>query len=304
MTDSAKAIEPDLPLVTIVTPSFNQGAYIEATIRSVLEQDYPRIEYLVVDGGSTDDTLAILGRQGPEVDWTSEPDSGQGDAIRKGFGRSHGEILTWMNADDVYTPGAVSRAVAALLAAPSAVFAYGNAEVIDSAGAVIGPCDQVRPFSLDALVNQLDFIVQPATFFCRDPYLAVGGIDTGLTYCLDYDLWIRLAGQGEVAYIPDVLARIRVYPQTKTASGGLARLNEVEAMIRRHGRRTMPMDFQREMVWACWRAARAELSRGHPGATLAYLWRGGLYAARYAGNRGWRWTVSTPIRRLRRPRRV
>jgi glycosyltransferase involved in cell wall biosynthesis len=304
MSGRRDAVGNDLPLVTIVTPSYNQGEYIEATIRSVLEQDYPRIEYLVMDGGSSDDTLEILGRQSDRVRWTSEPDNGQGDAIRKGFGLAKGEILAWLNSDDVYLPGSVSLAVAALQRSPSVPLVYGNAEFIDRAGAVLGPCEQIEPFDLCRLINDLDFIVQPATFFRNEPYSAVGGLDSGLTYCLDYDLWIRMASQrGGAAFIPDVLAQVRIYPQTKTASGGMVRLNEVEQMIRRHGRKTLPTEFEREAVGELRRHAQSEISRGHLKNAAVAVWRCGRYALRLAHRRGLRWVIRTAVRRLTRRRR-
>jgi len=303
MSGRRDAIGNDLPRVTIVTPSYNQGEYIEATIRSVLEQDYPRIEYLVIDGGSSDKTLEIFGGQSSRVRWISEPDNGQGDAIRKGFGIAQGEILAWLNSDDVYLPGAVSRAVAALQRSPSVPLVYGNAEFIDRAGAVLGPCEQIEPFDLGRLINDLDFIVQPATFFRREPYSAVGGLDAGLTYCLDYDLWIRMASQrGGAAFIPDVLAQVRVYPQTKTARGGMARLDEVERMIRRYGRKTLPTGFEREAVGELRRHAQGEIARGHLKTGAVAVWRCGRYALRLARRRRFQWVVRTAVRRLTRRR--
>ena len=300
MRDIESSSDRDLPLVTIVTPSYNQGEYIEATIRSVLEQDYPRIEYLVVDGGSSDDTLEVLSRQTSRVRWISEPDHGQGDAIRKGFALTQGEILAWLNADDVYLPGAVSRVVAAFQESSPVDLVYGNAEFIDRAGAVLGPCEQVEPFDLGRLINDLDFIVQPATFFRREPYSAAGGLDPSLTYCLDYDLWIRMAQRGAVAFTSDVLAQVRIYPQTKTASGGLARLDEIEHMVRRYGRNALPTDFEREMVAACRRHAESAIREGHLKTGAVDVWRGSRYALRLARHRGFRSAVAAILRRLTR----
>jgi len=293
-------VDPDLPLVTIVTPSYNQGAFIKATIQSVLEQDYPNIEYLIIDGGSTDETLTILRRQSSRVRWTSEPDDGQGDAIRKGFGLAHGEILAWLNADDVYLPGAVGHAVAALRKSPSVPLVYGNAEEIDREGAPVRPSNQVQAFDLDRLINDLDFIVQPATFFRREPYFAVGGLDPGLTYCMDYDLWIRLAQVGGASFIPEVLAQVRVYPQTKTESGGPARLDEIESMIRRHGRKTIPTDYQRAMIASLRQQARRAIAGGHLRTGAVDALRCGRYALLYARRRGFRWAMATILRRLTR----
>ena len=239
-----------MPLVSVITPSRNQGQFIRQAVESVLAQDYPAIEFLVVDGGSTDATLDILAGFGDQVRWISEPDSGQGHAVDKGIQMTQGEIIGWLNSDDLYLPGAVSTAVAALAEHPEAPAVYGNAEFIDASGRTLGPCTQVEPFSLDRLINELDFVVQPATFFRRSAYLAAGGLDRDLRYCLDYDLWIRLGSTAPLRYVPELLAGVRVYPETKTASGGLARLEEIERMTRRHGRRYLPRWFQPEMIQA------------------------------------------------------
>jgi len=270
------------PLVSIITPSFNQGAFIGATIESVLAQDYPQIEFLVVDGGSTDTTLDRLRSYGERVRWISEPDHGQADAINKGVALTRGPILAWLNADDVYLPGAVTRAVADLQAHSQAALIYGQAELIERGGALLGPCSQVQPFNLDRLIHYLDFIVQPATFFRRDAFLAVGGVDAGLCYCLDYDLWIKLALRYPVHYLPAVLARERIYPQTKTARGGLTRLDEIERMIRRYGRRRLPALYYGEMVRACWATGRAALATHDWRRLGAVGWRGALYCVALA----------------------
>jgi glycosyltransferase involved in cell wall biosynthesis len=269
--------DPALPLISIVTPSYNQGRFIRATIESVLAQDYPNLEYWVVDGGSTDATLAIVREYEDDrrFHWLSEPDHGQADAINKGVALTHGDIVAWLNSDDVYAPGAVARAVAEILAHPEAALVYGQAELIDRAGAVIGSYTQVEPFDLQRLIHRLDFIVQPATFFRRAPFMAVGGLDASLHYCLDYDLWIRLALRYPVHYIPEVLARAREYPETKTATGGLERLTEIERMIRRYGRPILPSLYYGEMVRACWRAGLRAL--------YARDWRRWLPAWGYGG---------------------
>src|SRR5437016_2863998 len=179
----------DLPLVSVVTPSFNQEEYIEATIRSVLGQDYPAIEYIVVDGGSGDSTIEILKRYQGKLTWTSEKDAGQADAINKGFARARGEIVAWLNSDDTYEPGAISAAVGYLRAHPDVAMVYGEANFIDAAGKFIGRCAHVEEFDAGRLVNYSDFIVQPASFFRRSALEAVGGLDPSLHYAMDYDLW-------------------------------------------------------------------------------------------------------------------
>lgn len=224
-----------LPLVSIVTPSYNQGAFIEDAIRSVLNQDYARIEYIVADGGSTDGTLSILRKYEDRLTWFSEPDKGQSDAINKGFQRSHGEILAWLNSDDTYLPGAVRTAAHYLAVDPEVAMVYGDCNMVDEQGQVVGQSIWVEDFDLRRLVEDLDYIYQPTTFFRRQAFEGVGMLDIGLHYCMDYDLWIRIGKKYPVRHIPHVLANIRVYPQTKTASGGEERWQEVFEVSQRHG---------------------------------------------------------------------
>jgi hypothetical protein len=250
------------PTVSIVTPSFNQGRFLAAAIDSVLAQDYPSIEYCVVDAGSSDETLEVLRAYGDRIRWISEGDAGQADGIDKGIRSTTGEIVAWLNADDVYLPGAVRTAVAALEQDPSAPGIYGDAEFVDAEGRPIGPCKQVEPFDLRRLINVLDFIVQPATFFRRTAYEAAGGLDHTLHYCLDYDLWIRLGRYAPLRYVEHTLAQVRLHPGTKTASGGLPRLLEIERMIRRHGRAVLPDAFQREMILSSTDALAVAVRKG------------------------------------------
>ncbi|MGA3056482.1 MAG: glycosyltransferase family 2 protein [Candidatus Limnocylindrales bacterium] len=277
MPKTGRVAQHDLASVAIVTPSYNQAPFIEKAIESVLAQEYPNLDYLVVDAGSTDGTLDILRSFGDRVRWISEPDTGQGEGVDKGIRLTQGEIIGWLNADDLYAPGAVSSAVDALGGSQSAPGVYGNATFIDADGREIGPCTHVEPFSLTRLINYLDFIVQPATFFRRSAYQSAGGLDWGLRYCLDYDLMIRLGRQAPLLYLPRVQAFVRVYPSTKTASGGLPRLDEIERMIRRHGRGSLPRFFQREMVTVAWQ----ELKLGVSSRRWGRAGRGAMELARY-----------------------
>ena len=232
------------PLVSIVTPSLNQGRFIREAIRSVRSQDYPRIEHLVVDGGSTDGTLDILRSYGERLQagrlhhkpfsWISESDDGQSDAIAKGFARSRGEILTWLNADDVLVPGAVERAVAELEGAPEVGLVYGQGVILDANGAETGPFVEIEPFNLWRLLHTLDYVLQPAAFFRRSAYEASGGLDRDLCWAMDWDLWIRLAGVAEVRFIDQVLAGSREWQDTKTATGGWRRIRELKKLVKRH----------------------------------------------------------------------
>jgi glycosyltransferase involved in cell wall biosynthesis len=231
---------PDVPLVSIVTPSFNQARFIRETIESVLAQDYPRIEYIVVDGGSTDGTIDILRGYDGRLIWSAERDRGQADAINKGFRRARGEILAWLNSDDTYLPGAVSAAVSHLVQHRDCAMVYGDGFLIDERGDVTGPFPATEPFNLWKLVYVSDFILQQTTFFRRSSIEAVGYLDEELHWGLDWDLFIKLGKRFRVDYLPRQMANLREYRSTKTSSGGRRRLAELAAIVRRHGSRRYP----------------------------------------------------------------
>ena len=256
------------PLVSIVTPSLNQGRFIEETVKSVLGQDYSPIEYLVVDGGSTDETLAILRRYDGALRWVSEPDSGQAAAVNKGFRATSGQILGWLNSDDVYEPSAVSTAVAYLLEHPEAAMVYGDASHIDAAGQDLGPCAYVEPANLERLVHEVDYIVQPAAFFRRSAFEAVGPLDESLHWALDYDLWIKIARRFPFAYVPRRLARYRLTGENKTTVGGFDRFAELDRVGRRHGAGGVAAVFRVELFWLCVREARSLAGQGRLGRAL------------------------------------
>ena len=225
------SIGSNRPLVTIVTPSYNQGPFIEATIESVLSQDYPEVEYLVIDGGSTDETVDVLRRYDGQLAWDSEPDRGQSHAINKGWARASGEILHWINSDDLLLPGAVSKAVAALTERPDAVAVYGAGRVIEADGTDAGMWSKPPP-DLRYLMEVNDSILQPSCFARADVIRAVGGVREELHWINDWDLLIRLFRAGPVVALDDELAAWRRYPMTKTQSGGLRRWVEIMRFLR------------------------------------------------------------------------
>jgi glycosyltransferase involved in cell wall biosynthesis len=228
------------PLVSIVTPSLNQGRFIEAAIESVLSQDYPHIEYIVIDGGSTDDTLEVLARYGQRFTWVSEPDHGQSHAINKGFRRTRGEVLAWLNSDDTYLPGAVRSAVEHLTEHPDCAMVYGDGYLIDEAGRMTRPFPATEPFDLWKLVYVHDFILQQSAFFRRDAVEAVGYLDESLHWGMDWDLFIKIGQRFRVDYLPKALASLREYGTAKTFSGGTRRLDELVRVMRRHGAQGYP----------------------------------------------------------------
>jgi glycosyltransferase involved in cell wall biosynthesis len=207
---------PPQPVVTIVTPSFNSGRFIEATIRSVLEQDYPAIEYLVMDGSSTDGTLDVLRRYGDRLRWRSGRDGGQSAAINAGWRAGRGEVLAWLNADDTYLPGAVGSAVAYLQAYPAAAAVYGDCDITDEHGRALRPY-HTGPFDLVTMVRKAQNPVpQPAVFMRRAALEAAGYLDERLHMAMDLELWLRLGLRYEVGYLPHRLATLREHPETKT----------------------------------------------------------------------------------------
>jgi glycosyltransferase involved in cell wall biosynthesis len=270
--------EDSQPLVTIVTPSFNQAPFLRAAVESVLAQDYPHIEYIVLDGGSTDGSVDILKQFAGRLSWESRPDAGQADALIKGFARAKGTILGWLNADDVLIPGALSQAVTHLQANPATALVYGDAVYIDTEGRRLMPCRHVRPFDLGRLRYWSDYIVQPSAFFRRAAYEEVGGLDRSLHWALDYDLWLKLGARHRVAYLPRLWSGYRLQDESKTVNGGFARIAEVAAMARRHGL-GLPADFRVEKAALHVKEARRALAGGTPAKALAALIAGVLTIA-------------------------
>ncbi|MED4753917.1 glycosyltransferase family 2 protein [Brevibacillus choshinensis] len=208
-----------LPLVSVITPSFNQGRFIKETIESVLGQDYPNIEHIVVDGGSTDVTISILQQYshfGDRFRYVSEKDRGQSHAINKGLSMARGDIIGWLNSDDTYQPGAIRKAVQALQSRPDCGMAHGKCYVINEHSQVQTAL-HVTPADYNNLYHGC-VVCQPAAFIRKNVFQQMGGVDEALNFCMDYDLWIRIAQSHPIAYVNDFLANARVYSTTKTAT--------------------------------------------------------------------------------------
>lgn len=206
-----------LPLVSVVTPSFNSAATIAETIESVLRQDYPRVEHIVVDGGSTDGTLDIL-QHYSHLRWISESDRGQSDAINKGFGMAQGDILAWLNADDLYHLGAISTAVTWLMRNPDVGLVHSDLEVIDADGRNLH-IDHALDFEPDQIFLHNEIPGQCTTFWHRRVTDQVGFLDADLHFAMDYDLWLRIAMCYPIRRIPGrCLASFRLWPASKTGS--------------------------------------------------------------------------------------
>ena len=206
------------PIVSIVTPSYNQAAYLERTILSVLGQDYPRIEYIVMDGGSTDGSADIIRRYADRLAyWESSKDKGQTDAINKGFSHAHGAILAWLNSDDILYPHAVREAVDYLTAHPDCGLVYGNCDFIDAEDRTIGHFNALQT-DYKKLTHGYVHIPQQASFWRTDLWRQVGPLDDSIYFAMDYDLWLRLAKVSRIQYLPaaEPWAAFRLHADAKT----------------------------------------------------------------------------------------
>jgi glycosyltransferase involved in cell wall biosynthesis len=235
-------------VVSIITPSYNQAAFIEQTILSVCQQDYPHIEHIIVDGGSSDETVRVLQKYDSlkHLVWVSEPDTGQAHAINKGFQRATGDIICWLNTDDYYTPSAISTIVRYFNTHPEAVFVHGDAWAVDKTGRKYGLRAHVRACDYESLVCEGDFIVQPAAFWRSHLMEEVGLLDETLDYSLDYEYFIRIAQRWRLHYLPIPLAHERLHPSAKTFTGGVERMEEMRSIINQHGNIQLPHWFRAE----------------------------------------------------------
>jgi glycosyltransferase involved in cell wall biosynthesis len=276
----------DLPPVSIITPSYNQAAFLEQTICSILGQSYPRIEYMLVDGGSSDGSVEIIQRYAHRLAWwVSERDSGQAEAINKGLRRASGEIVAWLNSDDLYLPGAVAQAVAAFQADPSLGLVYGDAITIDAHGKPLGRF----AFGDWSLLDLAGFriICQPAVFMRRSVLERAGYLEPSFHFMLDHHLWIRMARLAPVRHVAStsgpepvlgLWAAARHHPGAKNVSqaAGFGRETlevlewmktqpDLAALIQRNRRRVLAGAYRLN--------ARYLLDDGLPKEALASYWR-------------------------------
>ncbi len=203
------------PLVSILIPSYNQGRFIRETIDSCLAQDYRPIEILVLDGASTDDTVAVLqSYDAVELKWWSESDRGVVDAVNKGLARVRGDIITIQSSDDVFLPGAISAMVVALQATPTNGLVYGDVELIDADSQLIGQ-DVQGEFDFCAYLGRLQYIPQPGTCFTRAAYEATGQWRDSVSYAADADFWMRIASRFDAVHVPRLVARYRYHDEQR-----------------------------------------------------------------------------------------
>lgn len=225
-----------------MTPSLNQGSFIREAIESVLQQTYSNIEYIIMDAGSNDETHDVAAEFDGRLRYISEPDRGQSHAINKGWRMAQGEILGWLCADDILLPNAVQEIVDAFAIHPRAVGVFGGCEAVDLQGASLGVSGACRPDTWK-LIHGYDYVPQPSAFASRAAVEAVGFVDEALYWGMDWDLFIRLSKFGQMVSIAPVLSRARIYPETKTQSGGIRRWRELVRIMRDHGEMRYPPGY-------------------------------------------------------------
>lgn len=220
-----------LPKISVITPTLNQGRFIERTIRSIHGQGYPNLEHIVVDGGSTDGTLDILKRYEDRLQWSSEKDAGQADAINRGIGRSSGEIITYLNSDDIYETGALLRVAESFAKNPDAQWLTGRCRIINEQDLEVRRAiTAYKNFLLDrysyALLLVTNPLSQPSTFWRRNVVDEIGLFDMNEHYVMDYDYWLRIGSKYPPLVLKDYLAGFRVYAASKTSSTFLRSFRE------------------------------------------------------------------------------
>lgn len=221
------------PKISIITVSYNQAEFIEENIKSVLDQDYPNVEHIIIDAGSTDGTVEIL-KKYPHLKWISEPDNGQSDGLNKGFKKATGEIIGWINSDDKLAPDSLKAVADFFSENPDEIAVVGDQAIIDEKGARLRIIKS-REYDYDYLLNHATGITQNSTFFKRLVFEKIGYLDESLHYAMDRDLFIRIASIKKMPYLPKTLAEFRMQPNAKTAEGSYKFAFELIKIRKKYG---------------------------------------------------------------------
>ncbi len=267
----------DFPLVSIITPSYNQADFLEYTILSVLSQDYPRIEYWVMDGGSTDGSIEIIKKYEDRLaDWVSEPDKGQADAINKGFSKANGEIIAWLNSDDIYRPNAIKHAVAIFRQSPEVGLVYSDVDSIDADGEVFNRMTYEQWALPDLMMFKI--LGQASVFFRRQVLGQAGFLDPNFHYMLDHHLWLRMASITKLQYAAgQVWAAARMHGGAKNiaqAEGFGREAIQLAQWMAEDERFSPYYQSNNHRIWAGAHRLNAFylLNEGKPGAALKAYW--------------------------------
>ncbi len=226
----------DLPRLSVVVPSYQQGQFIERTIRSIVDQGYPNLDLILMDGGSTDQSMEIVERYRKHFSViVSTRDGGQSAAIREGFKRATGEYISWLCSDDTYCPGALLAVGRYLAANPQTKFVYGDTNIIDSSDRVVAHKRSAK-FVLGVMKYAFLTVPQMSAFWSKSLYDEVGGVDGSLQFCMDYDLFVRMGSRSAPAHIDLTIGNFRVHPSSKTTNLESVRLAEDELVHTRYCR--------------------------------------------------------------------
>lgn len=245
---------PETPLVSVVTPSYNTGRFIEETLRSVQEQDYPRIEHIVLDSGSTDGTPSILARY-PSVHVVSPAPGGITEKVNLGFSLAKGEILGWINADDFYLHAAISKAVAALQTHPDAALVYCNYLHVDEDSVEVDR-ERSKQAGFRELIEERNYVPHQTAFFRREALERIGEVDTRYPLVQDWDLWIRISKEFPIVHVDDWWAAFRVSRGQRSDIHKYAFWRQGRQLTRSHGAR-----FFTPLFWTYWRGKVTRAAR-------------------------------------------
>ena len=234
------------PLVSIITPAYNRASYLDETIQSVLEQDYPRVEYVVLDDGSTDNTREVLKKYNEQIIWETHPNMGETRTVNKGFGMAHGDIVAVVNSDDPLLPGAVSTAVAFMQAHPDILVAYPDWNKISPSSEVTEHV-QVPEYDYLYMLKRHHCIVGPGAFIRRKAFDLTEMRDPELRYVADFEYWLRLGLYGKFARIPKTLATFRVHPDSASVSQTSATMakEHIRLMKKFYSRPDLPTEVRK-----------------------------------------------------------
>lgn len=236
------------PKISIVTPSYNQAVFLERAILSVINQNYPNLEYIIIDGGSKDESLSIIKKYERHLSyWVSEPDRGQSHAINKGLAKCSGDYFAWLNSDDYLNPG-VLPLVGEAFDDPRVGTVCGEINVVDVRGNILEKRSSTR-ITFETLLNGNAQIIQPGAFHRKTLLDQLGGVDENLRYVMDYELWLRLGKHSSFVQLAEVLANYTVHPSSKTCSAFIKFLPEIDHVRKKHGGRFMSRKTL--SLWRC-----------------------------------------------------